>query len=150
MVTGVEPDDSIRRELERLRQRVAYYEEPTPMGKGNCYHKFNDDGICIRCHEDAEEWDAGCVEETVEELADICTLEFVEALERVIPHAYRAESAIEHVYAGIAARYLEKVKKIAEDFALARSWAGETNGVVADSGSSETGDPGEAGADFLI
>jgi len=28
-------------------------------------HIWNENGICIRCGEDAEEWEAGCVEEIV-------------------------------------------------------------------------------------
>lgn len=49
--------------IDELEKRIAYYEKPNPDATGACAHKFNDDGICIRCNEDAENWDAGCVEE---------------------------------------------------------------------------------------
>jgi hypothetical protein len=52
--------------------KVVYYEGGggvTPyellIGTKGPQHKFTDEGICIRCGEDAEEWDAGCVEELV-------------------------------------------------------------------------------------
>lgn len=81
------------RELLALRQKIAFYEERLPMrgedGKFTTLvdHRFNDDGICIRCGEDAEEWDAGCVEQFVVDLESICTSEFVDSLERVLRHA---------------------------------------------------------------
>lgn len=43
------------------------YEAPLPTSPGEYAHRFNADGICIRCGEDAEEWDAGCVEELLAE-----------------------------------------------------------------------------------
>lgn len=57
-------------EVERLRAKIAYYEAPLPMGEGGVYtittdHRFTDEGICVRCGEDAEQWDAGCVEAIV-------------------------------------------------------------------------------------
>lgn len=71
-------------ELERLRRKIAYYEAPLPLGKGRCYHRFTDAGICIRCGEDAEEWEAGCVEEIVEDLQSVTTREFADALRRLM------------------------------------------------------------------
>jgi hypothetical protein len=59
--------DRLQTELEYLRRRIAYYEEPIPSEAGRCAHRFTGEGICIRCGEDAEEWDAGCVEEIVAE-----------------------------------------------------------------------------------
>jgi len=67
-----------------LQKRIDYYEQETPMGKGNCYHKFTDEGICIRCMEDAENWDAGCVEEIVEDLKSVAEPEFIDALTLLI------------------------------------------------------------------
>jgi len=64
-----------------LLEKLAYYEAPLPLGKGNCYHRFTDEGICVRCGEDAEEWDAGCVEEIVEDLKSVVHPDFVNALE---------------------------------------------------------------------
>lgn len=68
-------------EVERLRAKIAYYEAPLPMGEegyeaplpmgeGGVYtittdHRFTDAGICVRCGQDAEGWDAGCVEAIV-------------------------------------------------------------------------------------
>lgn len=54
-----------------LTARIAYYEAPNPDHTGSCAHKFREDGICIRCNEDAEEWDAGCVEEVWAENDDL-------------------------------------------------------------------------------
>lgn len=71
-------------ERDRLHRKIAYYEAPLPVGKGNCYHRFTDEGLCIRCGEDAEEWDAGCVEEIVEELQSVTTPEFADALRRLM------------------------------------------------------------------
>lgn len=64
----------------RLEYKIRYYEEPLPMGKGNCYHRFTDEGVCVRCGEDAESWDAGCVEELVEDLMSVTEPAFIDAL----------------------------------------------------------------------
>lgn len=94
------------KELERLRQKIAYYEAPLPMGKGNCYHRFTDEGICIRCGEDAEEWDAGCVEEIVEDLQSVTTREFADVLRKMVFGDYTLEDD------AIVQRYLEKIEEI--------------------------------------
>lgn len=36
-------------------------------GENGPKHLFSNEGRCIRCGEDAEEWEAGCVEEIIEE-----------------------------------------------------------------------------------
>lgn len=74
----------LQKQLQEAERKIAYYEEPLPIGSGNCYHRFTDEGVCIRCGEDAEEWEAGCVEEIVDDLRSICHPEFVTALERLI------------------------------------------------------------------
>ena|SRR3990167_377667 len=38
------------------------------VGEGGPKHIWKEDGICLRCGEDAEEWESGCVEEIVEAL----------------------------------------------------------------------------------
>lgn len=68
----------------RLEHKVRYYEAPLPQGRGKCYHRFTDEGICVRCGEDAENWDAGCVEELVEDLMSVTEPEFIDALTRLI------------------------------------------------------------------
>lgn len=65
----------LTQERDDLAKRVAHYEEPLPqMENGRyavkCDHRFTGEGICIRCGEDAEEWDAGCVESIVNDLLD--------------------------------------------------------------------------------
>lgn len=56
----------LERRLKDALTKIVYYEEPLkPLDLCRCAHKFTDEGICIRCGEDAEEWDAGCVEEIV-------------------------------------------------------------------------------------
>jgi chromosome segregation ATPase len=62
----------LRSENERLRKKVDYYESLTrqwladeKLGEEGYHHLFTEEGICIRCGEDAEEWDSGCVEEIV-------------------------------------------------------------------------------------
>jgi hypothetical protein len=53
----------------RWRRTARYYEGSRDsmydaiVGEDGPKHRFNNRGICIRCGEDAEEWDAGCVEE---------------------------------------------------------------------------------------
>lgn len=91
-------------EFDRMKRKIVYYEAPLPLGKGNCYHKFSDEGLCIRCGEDAEEWEAGCVEEIIEDLQSISTREFADVLGRLIRRRYTAE----HV--GIAKIYLERIE----------------------------------------
>lgn len=66
---------AVTAELAALRQRLAEYERPLPEMNGKRYewmtdHRFNEQGTCIRCGEDAEEWDAGCVESIVNDLLD--------------------------------------------------------------------------------
>lgn len=114
--------DEEAREFERIKKKLAYYEEEVPMGKGNCYHKFTDEGICIRCYEDAEEWDAGCVEETVEELKSLVHPEFVGALEQIAKHRYT------HVELSILRQYMPLFRRISKSF----------NWEVADGGSDST------------
>lgn len=109
--------------VEDLRRKIAYYEHPVPVGKGNCYHKFTDEGICIRCHEDAEEWDAGCVEETVEELLSICTPEFAGALERLTKDRYGGDITI-------VLDHLSIIRRIADQITLMESWREAANDVV--------------------
>lgn len=57
-------------DLEIAELRLKYYEGGDVMGPYELLlgpeapnHRFNNEGICIRCGEDAEEWEAGCVEE---------------------------------------------------------------------------------------
>jgi hypothetical protein len=63
-----------RRMLE-AEKKIAYYEAPLPVGEGGRYvnvndHRFSDEGICVRCGEDAENWEGGCVESLVNDLVD--------------------------------------------------------------------------------
>lgn len=109
-------------ELERLRQKIAYYQAPLPRGKGHCYHRFTDEGICIRCGEDAEEWDAGCVEEIVEDLQSVTTREFADALKRVLAHAARVNDAYEKLHVTTVERYLDKIEKFAKQWDQIESW----------------------------
>lgn len=60
-------------ERDEARRKITYYEDPLPTMEDNKYtvttdHRFTDEGICIRCGEDAEEWDAGCVESFVNDV----------------------------------------------------------------------------------
>lgn len=64
---------ALRQELSAARSKLAYYEAPLPEMDGKRYtqvndHRFSDEGICVRCGEDAENWDAGCVERIVNDL----------------------------------------------------------------------------------
>lgn len=70
-------------EVELLRKKIEYYEEAVPEGTNGCYHKFTDDGICIRCGEDAENWDVGCVERILEQLMSLLSRDIVDALRAV-------------------------------------------------------------------
>lgn len=99
----------------RLEYKIRYYEAPLPMGKGNCYHRFTDEGICVRCGEDAESWDAGCVEETVEDLMSVTEPEFIDALGRVARSRYTSE----HV--DIINLYLTRLEYFAAQFEFAKS-----------------------------
>lgn len=60
--------------LEQAQTQVALYEgrHPAQLGPDGQEvaprHRYTDEGVCIRCGEDAEEWDAGCVEELAAEL----------------------------------------------------------------------------------
>lgn len=109
-------------ELERLRQKIAMYEAPLPMGKGNCYHRFTDEGICIRCGEDAEEWDAGCVEEIVEDLQSVTTREFLTALQKITTDRYGGTIDVLLIY-------MDKIEKFVKQWELIESWK-ERSGVV--------------------
>ena len=67
----------LTQELSAARSKIAYYEAPLPLfvDEEDRYrqvndHRFSDDGVCVRCGEDAEEWDAGCVEKITNELLD--------------------------------------------------------------------------------
>lgn len=53
--------------LKAAQAKLAYYEAPLGLGTSGFDHRFNEYGTCIRCGEDAEEWDAGCVEEIADE-----------------------------------------------------------------------------------
>lgn len=118
-ITGadlVRENRELREELLVLRGKIARYEEPLPLGKGNCYHRFTDEGICIRCGEDAESWDAGCVEEIVEDLMSVTTREFADALRGLIRDQFP-----DH-YLHIGEKYLERIEKFAAEWDLVESW----------------------------
>lgn len=136
------PEDN---ELLELRRKVAYYEREVPAGKGNCYHKFNEQGICIRCHEDAEEWDAGCVEEIVEDLRAICQPEFVRSLKRLIGVVRSLHPGYTPSYVVLARHYLQKVEKATLEFEMVERW-GEPHAYVG-SGSVDTDASGATAAD---
>lgn len=65
-----------KRIAKRWRTRARYYEGhgstlyEALAGEDALQHRFNDRGTCVRCGEDAEEWDAGCVEEQFRDLLD--------------------------------------------------------------------------------
>lgn len=68
--------EAVANELKDAKRKIARYEEPLPLGENGrytitCDHRFTDEGTCIRCGEDAEEWDAGCVEQLVNEMTDL-------------------------------------------------------------------------------
>lgn len=63
--------EAMQREIDHLKRKIAYYEEPLPpFDECNCAHRFSDEGLCVRCGADAEEWDAGCIEETLREMIE--------------------------------------------------------------------------------
>lgn len=68
--------DEMQARIAELERKVAYYEAPLPRGEDGryeitCDHRFTDEGTCVRCGEDAEDWDAGCVEQLVNEMVDL-------------------------------------------------------------------------------
>lgn len=103
MVDAVQMGDQVfvraDEQSQRLLKLVSYYESPLPLMEDGHYkvlndHRFTDQGICLRCGEDAEEWDAGCVEKIIEDLRSLCTGEIVDSLQRVLNMARNHASAV--------------------------------------------------------
>lgn len=108
-------------EIERLRRLVDSYEAPLPMMKDGHYeyltdHRFNDNGICIRCGEDAEEWDAGCVESLVEDLHSLCTSQYADSLQRVLRIAQGSREMLSEVHLQRTDELLLKLSKFYAEF----------------------------------
>jgi hypothetical protein len=73
LVVATMATDVLQASVDYLKNKITYYESPLPTMEGKRYtavndHRFTDQGVCVRCGEDAEEWDAGCVEQIVNEL----------------------------------------------------------------------------------
>lgn len=137
----VEAFKKIEEERERLRQKIARYEAPLPLGKGHCDHRFTDEGICIRCGEDAEEWDAGCVEEIVEDLQSITTREFLAALEQVVAHRHGGSIDVIVIY-------MRKIREFVEAWEQIERWKERSGGMdVADGADKRDSDDS---ADFTL
>lgn len=64
-----EEQDAMVARIAELEKKIEVYEKLNPdWFEARNAHKFTDEGICIRCGEDAEEWESGCVEEFVRDM----------------------------------------------------------------------------------